>query len=190
MTLKQKNLNPGYSGHFVLNLCVYFFMSTAIYYLFSSNINLAKLSLILVLFVLAFIFSARKTEIIIQKLELKNTLIISKLILALITFTAALLIYNNSSLNTAAFYLLILSAAPIYGVLNRAYSIYYQKTKNNNNYKKVKKIILNHNLEKLLIVILAVSTVSLIEINNIPIILAATTAYYLLSAYINTFQRI
>ena len=190
MTLKQKNLKLSHSGHFVLNLCIYFFMSTVIYYLLSSNINLAKLSLILALFVLSFLFSARKSEIIIQKLKLKNTLIFTKCTLALITFTAALLIYNSFTLNTAAFYLLVLSTAPVYGVLNRAYYSYYQKSKRQNNHQKIKEIILQHNLEKLLIVILAVSIVNIIEVNTIPVILSITAAYYLLSAYINTFQEI
>lgn len=190
MTLQQEKFKLNNYGPFILNLCIYFFMSTVIYYLLSSNINLAKLSLILAVFILAFLFSARKSEIIIQKLKLKNTLIISKFTLALITFTSALLIYNDFSLNTAAFYLLVLSAAPVYGILNRAYSSYYQKTKKRNNHKKIKEIILQHNLEKLIIIILAISTVNIIKINTIPVILSATAAYYLLSAYLNTFQEI
>lgn len=190
MTIKQKNLKFNNYGSFVLNLCVYFFMSTVIYYLLSSNINLAKLALLLTLFILAFLFSATRSELIIQKLKLKNTLIISKFTLALITFTAALLIYNNFNLNRAPFYLLVLSAAAVYGILNRAYSSYYQKTKEKNNHKIIKEIILQHNLEKLIIVILAVSTVTMININTIPVILSLTAAYYLFSAYINTFQEI
>ena len=190
MTLKQENLKLNNYGSFVLNLCIYFFMSTVIYYLLSYNINLAKLSLLWALFSLAFIFSAKNAELVIQKFKLKNTLIMTKFTLALITFIAAVLIYNNFSLNTAAFYLLVLSAAPVYGILNRAYCSYYQENKKKNNHKKIKEIILQHNLEKLLIVILAVSTVSMIKINTIPVILSATAAYYLLSAYINTFQEI
>lgn len=125
-----------------------------------------------------------------KNLKLKNMLIISKVTLALIAFAAAFVIYNDFSINTIGFYLLVLSAVAVYCILNSANCSYYQKINTKENQKTIKEFNLQYKLEKLLIVILAVSIVNIIEINTIPLILSATGAYYLLSAYINTFQKI
>ncbi|TDO94423.1 hypothetical protein DFR79_103101 [Halanaerobium saccharolyticum] len=186
MVLNQKNLEFYYPGLFVINLCIYLFMSTVINYFLSFNTNLVNLLFILILFISTFFFSILKSELIIRILNLKNTIITAKFILAVITFIAALLIYNDYSFESAAFYLLIFSVALIYGILNSAYSSYYQKNKN----EKLKEIIIQHNLEKLIIIILTIGTVNLIKITMIPITLTVTAAYYLLSGYINTFQKI
>lgn len=110
--------------------------------------------------------------------------------LGIITLSAAVLIYNNCSLSSISLYLLILATAGLYAVLNKAYNKYSKIIKNRNEVTKTKELIFRFNLEKIIIVILAASTVVFVEVNIIPLILSATAIYYLLSAYINTFQEI
>ena len=190
MTLKQKSLKLNYFSPVFLNLCIYFFVSSVIYYLFSLNINLVKLVFLFSVFIIVSYLSSKKTELILQKVKLKNIVVISKFLLGITTLSAALLIYNNCSLNSISLYLLILATSVLYAVLNKSYSKYYKKIKNSNDYYKAKDIFLKFNLEITLIVILAASTAVFIEINIIPLLLAATAVYYFLSAYINTFQEI
>lgn len=190
MTLKQKSLKLNYFGPVFLNLCIYFFVSSVIYYLFSLNINLVKLVFLFSVFIIVSYLSSKKTELILQKIRLKNIVVISKFLLGITTLSAALLIYNNCSLNSISLYLLILATSVLYAVLNKSYSNYYKTIKNSSDYHKAKNIFLKFNLEITLIVILAASTVVFIEINIIPLLLTATAVYYFLSAYINTFQEI
>ncbi len=190
MTLKQKSLNLNYVGPVFLNLCIYFFLTSVIYYLFSLNINLVKLALLFSIFVLVFYLSSKKTEILLQKIKLKNIVVISKFMLGIITLSSAILIYNKCSLSSISFYLLILSTAVVYAVLNKAYSKYNKIIKNGNEITNTKELIFRFNLEKVLILILAASTAVFVEVNIIPLVLAATALYYFLSAYINTFQEI
>ena len=190
MTLNQKSLKINYSASIFLNLCIYFFISSVIYYLFSLNINLLKLILLFSSFILVFYLSSKNTDLLLQKMKLKNIIIVSKFFLGIITLTAAVLICNNFNLSSFYLYLLILFTALLYAVLNKAYNIYYEKTNDKNEAFKRKDLSFQYNLEKLLILILATVTVVFIEVNLIPFILLGTTVYYFLSAYINTFQEI
>lgn len=190
MTLNQKSLKFSLIGPVFLNFCIYFFISSVIYYLFTLNITLVKLTFLFSLFVLFFYFSFNKTEFLLQRMKLKNIIILSKFILGIINFSAAILIYNKCSLSSVSFYLLILSTGVLYAVLNKAYIKYFEKTNKNNQLRPKKDLIFKFNLEKLLIVILAASTTVYIQTNLIPLILGITAVYYFLSAYINTFQQI
>lgn len=190
MTLKQKLFKINYFGSVLLNLCLYFFLSSIIYYLFSLNITLVKFVVFFSSFVFVFYLSYKKTELLLQEMKLKNVVIAAKFLLGIITISAALLIHNSCSLSSIYLYLLILAASVIHAVLNRAYNKYYEKINSKNKFNQTKEISFNFNLERILIVILAASTAALIEINIIPLILTATAVYYFISAYINTFQEI
>lgn len=190
MTLNQKSLKLNYFGPALLNLCLYFFLSSVIYYLFSLNINLVKLGILFGLFILVFYLSSKKTELLLPKMNLKNIVVITKFLLGVITISAALLIYNECSLNSITLYLLVLATGVLYAVLNKAYSKYSRKQKSRNEITKINELSFRFNLEKIFIVILVAATAVIIEINIIPLILAATAIYYLLSAYVNTFQQI
>jgi hypothetical protein len=190
MTLKQKSFKFYYPASVLLNLCIYFLISSITYYLFSLNINLLKLALLCGGFILVFYLSSKKTELLLQKVKLKNIIIIAKFFLGVISLAAAILIYNNFSLSSSFLYLLILTTAILYAVLNKAHNFYYQKTSVKNRAGRNRELITQFNLEKLLIVILATVTAVFIRINLIPLILVGTAVYYFISAYINTFQEI
>jgi len=190
MTLKQKSLKINYSASIFLNLCIYFFISSVIYYFLSLNINLLKLALLFSLFVLVFYLSFKKTEFLLQKMDLKNIIVLSKFLLGVITLAAAVLICNNFNFSSIYLYLLCLATALLYAVLNRAYNIYYEKLNDKNETIKIKNLSFHFNLEKLSIVILATATAVFIDLNLIPLILIGIAVYYFISAYINTFQQI
>lgn len=190
MTLNQKLLNFNCFGSILLNFSIYLFISSLIYYLLSLNITLLKLSLLFSFFVLVFYLSSKKMEFLLQKMELKNIMVISKFLLGIIKMTAAVLIYNNFILNSVYLYLLILITASLHAVLNRSYDFHYQNIIADNKTSRTKELIFHFNLEKLLIIILSAFTAIFIEINLIPFILIAIAVYYFLSGYINTFQEI
>lgn len=190
MTLNQKLLNFNCFGSILLNFSIYLFISSLIYYLLSLNITLLKLCLLFSFFVLVFYLSSKKMEFLLQKMELKNIMVISKFLLGIIKMTAAVLIYNNFILNSVYLYLLILITASLHAVLNRSYDFHYQNIIADNKTSRTKELIFHFNLEKLLIIILSAFTAIFIEINLIPFILIAIAVYYFLSGYINTFQEI
>ena len=148
------------------------------------------MALLFSVFVIVFYLSSKNTDLLLKKMKLKNIIVISKFMLGIITLSAAVLIYNNCSLSSISLYLLILTTAGLYAVLNKAYNKYSKIIKNRNEVTKTKELIFRFNLEKIIIVIMAASTVVFVEVNIIPLILSATAIYYLLSAYINTFQEI
>ena len=189
MTLNQKSLKFNYPASVLLNLCIYFFISSVIYYLFSLNVNLLKLALLFISFLLIFYLSFKKADSLLQKMTLKNIIILTKFFLGIITLAAAVLIYNNLNFSSVYLYLLILATSGLYAVLNRAYAAYYQNL-NKKSAAENKDLIFQFNLEKLLIVILAAATAVFIKVSLIPIILVGTAVYYFISAYINTFQEI
>jgi hypothetical protein len=189
MTLKQKSLNFSYPGSILINLCLYIFISSVVYYLLSLNTNLLKLAILCSAFILIFYLSSKNSAVLLQKMKLKNIIIFSKFFLGLISLTAAVLIYNNFSLSSNFLYLLILTTSILYAVLNRAHNIYYQKIIFKDKANKKKELIFQFNLEKLLIVILAAAAAVFIKANLIPLILLGTAVYYFISAYLNTFQQ-
>jgi hypothetical protein len=190
MFFNQKSLNLNYPNPVLVNLCIYFFISSVIYYLFSLNITLLKLILIFSSFISVFYLSSKKSELLLQKMQLKNIIIISKFLLGIITLAAAVLVYNNFSLSSIYLYFLILTTASLYAVLNRAYNYYYEQINKNHKIDRNREIMLKFNLEKLIIVITAAAAAFLIKINFIPFILIGIAFYYFISAYINTFQQI
>ncbi len=190
MTLNQKLVKFNYPASVLLNLCIYFFISSVIYYLFSLNLNLLKLTLLCISFLLTFYLSFKKTDSLLQKMMLKNIIVLAKFFLGIITLAAAVLIYNNFNFSSIFLYLLILATSSLYAVLNRAYGTYYQRRSKKSESAGKKELISQFNLEKLLIVILSAVTAVFVEINLIPIILVGTAVYYFISAYINTFQEI
>ena len=190
MTLNQKSLNFNCFGPVFLNLCLYFFLSSVIYYLFSLNIAIIKMALLFSIFVLVFYLSSKNTELLLQKIKLKSIFVVSKSLLGIITLSAAFLIYNNCSLSSISLYLLVLATGGLYAVLNKAYTKYSENIRTKKQITKTEKLIFQFNLEKLLLVILTAGTAVFIETNLIPLILGATAIYYFFSAYVNTFQKI
>jgi len=190
MTLNQKVLKFNYPASVMLNLCIYLFISSIIYYLLSLNINLLKLTLLFIGFLLMFYLSFKKTDSLLQKMTLKNIIVLAKFFLGINTLAAAILIYNNFNFNSICLNLLILATSSLYAVLNKAYDTYYQKLNQKSEAAVKKELISQFNLEKLLIVILSAVTAVFIKVSLIPIILVGTAVYYFISAYINTFQEI
>jgi len=190
MTLNQKVLKFNYPASVILNLCIYLFISSIIYYLLSLNINLLKLTLLFIGFLLMFYLSFKKTDSLLQKMTLKNIIVLAKFFLGINTLAAAILIYNNFNFNSICLNLLILATSSLYAVLNKAYDTYYQKLNQKSEAAVKKELISQFNLEKLLIVILSAVTAVFIKVSLIPIILVGTAVYYFISAYINTFQEI
>lgn len=189
MTLNQKTIKINFLSPVLINLCIYLFLSSVVYYLFSLNLALVKLLIVISAFSLVFYLSSTKSRNIIKKLKVKNVIVISKFLLGVITLSSAILIYNQCSLNSITFYFLILSAAVLNGILNKAYSRYNKVINTKNSYRKIKNMLFHFNVERILIIILASISLALIEINIIPLVLASAAIYYFISAYVNTFQE-
>jgi len=190
MTRMPKSVKFNYPASVLLNLCIYLFISSVIYYLCSLNIKLPKIVLLCSSFILVFYLSSRKMDILLPKMKLKNIVILSKFFLGIITLTTAILIYNNFSLTSSYLNLLILTTAILYAILNRAYNLHYKKINSKKESTRNSELISQFNLEKLLIIILAAATAVFVKLNLIPLILLGTAVYYFISAYINTFQKI